>query len=217
MISLDSIETEQQDGETVIPDHQEDKLLDKLADKVSERIGGVVEVRGSDPDSAALEDVWIAGQPLGKIIESNRKTADEANKKASASGSSVDNPQGSDTEDGSNQDDILPIERLSKLQEASEGDTDHPALKGNSASLKRAITIFDHFGEWSKKTPKGHVIKSNLKSLLNTATGESLAWRQVYRAAEKLAEWSKESITFKQHRKHGWMLIREQSSSAATG
>ena len=92
-------------------------------------------------------------------------------------------------------------------------------------SIERAVTIFDHWHEWSEKTPKGRVLKDGLKTLLRTATGESLAWRQVYRAAEALEELSKGRIEFTDHKRHGKMLIESQparsgncqSSSAATG
>jgi hypothetical protein len=91
-------------------------------------------------------------------------------------------------------------------------------------SIERAVAIFDHWENWSEKTPKGRVLKSDLKTLLRTATGEQLAWRQAYRAAEALEELSKGRIEFVDHSRHGKMLIQPQparsgdcqSSSAAT-
>ena len=112
---------------------------------------------------------------------------------------------------------MIPIERVSKME------TEDTAVK-MTPSIKRAVAIFDHWGEWSEKTPKGRVLKDGLKSLLRTATGEGLAWRQVYRAAEALEELSKGQIRFVDHNEHGKMLIQPnparssdcQSSSAAT-
>ena len=87
-----------------------------------------------------------------------------------------------------------------------------------TASVERATVLFENFREWSKKAPAGRVIRDNLRNLLSTATGERLAWRQVYRACEKLEEWSKGAIQFKQHDRHGWMLIADgQASSVRTG
>ena len=115
------------------------------------------------------------------------------------------------------QPDMTPIERISKM------DTDDTGID-MTPSIKRAVSIFDHWREWSEKTPKGRVLKSGLKTLLRTATEESLAWRQVYRAAEALDELSKGRIKFTDHKRHGKMLIESQparsgdchSSSAAT-
>jgi hypothetical protein len=74
-------------------------------------------------------------------------------------------------------------------------------------SVERAVVIFDHWEEWSEKTPKGRVLKNDLKTLLRTATGEKLAWRQAYRAAEALDELSKGRIEFFDHKRHGKMLL----------
>jgi hypothetical protein len=113
--------------------------------------------------------------------------------------------------------DMTPIERLSKMDIEDTGIDVTP-------SIERAVSIFDHWEEWSDKTPKGRVLKSGLKMLLRTATGEKLAWRQVYRAAEALEELSKGQIEFIEHKRHGKMLIESEparnghchSSSAAT-
>lgn len=113
--------------------------------------------------------------------------------------------------------DLTPIERISKMDAEDTGIDMTP-------SIERAVAIFDHWEEWSSKTPKGRVLKSDLKTLLRTATGEQLAWRQAYRAAEALEELSKGRIEFIDHDRHGKMLIEAHparssdchSSSAAT-
>jgi regulator of replication initiation timing len=112
---------------------------------------------------------------------------------------------------------MTPIERISKM------DAEDTAID-MTPSIERAVSIFDHWNDWSQKTPKGRVLKDGLKSLLRTATGEKLAWRQVYRAAEALEELSKGRIEFTHHNRHGKMLIESaparsgdcQSSSAVT-
>ena len=96
--------------------------------------------------------------------------------------------------------DMTPIERLSTMDTQDTGIDVTP-------SIERAVTIFDHWKEWSDKTPKGRVLKNDLKTLLRTATGEKLAWRQAYRAAEALDELSKGQIEFIHHKRHGKMLI----------
>ena len=102
---------------------------------------------------------------------------------------------------------MTPIERLSRMDAEDIGIDVTP-------SIERAVSIFDHWQEWSQKTPKGRVLKDGLKNLLRTATGEKLAWRQVYRAAEALEELSKSRIEFIHHNRHGKMLIE---SAAARG
>ena len=220
MISLDSIRTEERNGETVIPDEEEDKLLTKLADKVAEKMGTEVEVR-SEKENPGLKDIWLAGQPLGKIVESNRKTAKSAENQARAAGSSASEPTGNDDETGSG-DDLLPIERLLRGEDRDDW------YAGNATeSVERAKELFRHFREWSSNTQKGRVIKTSsgkrgtatLKTLLNTVLDEpEISWKQVYRACHKLEEWTKRTIKFTDHRRHGKMLVMsERASSAGSG
>jgi len=113
-------------------------------------------------------------------------------------------------------DDMLPIERLARMED--DEDKRDGVMADVTASVERATVLFENFRDWSKKAPAGRVIRDNLRNLLSTATGERLAWRQVYRACEKLEEWSKGAIQFKQHDRHGWMLIADgQASSVRTG
>jgi hypothetical protein len=113
-------------------------------------------------------------------------------------------------------DDMLPIERLIRLREEDE---DHPALPSNGReSFDRATTIFENFEKWSKRTPKGRTITSGLMNLLETATGTRLAWRQVYRAMDKLEQWTRGLITHERTNRHGHVLVmHDRPSSARTG
>lgn len=109
--------------------------------------------------------------------------------------------------------DLLPMERLIRIGETG--------ITGQvTASVQRAKAIFQHFQQWSSKTPTGYVVKDNLKQLLETATGESLAWKQVYRACRALERFTRGTIQFKKTRRHGWMVVAdslERMSSAGGG
>ncbi|RJS96779.1 hypothetical protein D3261_18835 [Halococcus sp. IIIV-5B] len=131
-------------------------------------------------------------------------------------GSSGSEVGGDAAETASQHQDLTPIERLSIM------DAEDTGIEV-TASIERAIAIYEHWKEWSSKTPKGRVLKDGQKSLLRTATGEQLGWRQVYRAAEALEELSKGRIQFIHHNRHGKMLIEPttpgrdcHASSAAT-
>ena len=106
------------------------------------------------------------------------------------------------TEESSGNDAVTPMERILQFGEAG-------VMIDVTASVKRAKAIAQHFSQWASKTPKGLVIKDNLKTLLQTATAEKLAWKQVYRACRALEKFTKGTIRFEKHRRHGWMLIAE--------
>ena len=125
-------------------------------------------------------------------------------------------PTPDEPETGSQDSELLPIERIARLKESS-GEPESNPFADTTPSVDRAVAIYQHFREWSSKAKAGRVIRDNLKKLLNTATGESLAWKQVYRACEKLEEYSKGNIEFIQHDRHGWMLVSGRSSSVGAG
>ena len=120
-------------------------------------------------------------------------------------------------ETGSENSDILPIERLRQMREQ---DKEHPALPSNGReSFDRAVSIFENFRKWSDKAPKGRVIRSGLKTLLETVTGQDLYWSQIQRACRMLERYSKGTIEYKKTDRHGWILVAkdEQSLLASTG
>lgn len=109
--------------------------------------------------------------------------------------------------------DLLPMERLIQLGESGVTGT-------VTASVERAKAIFEHFQSWASRTPSGYVVKDNLKNLLETATGESLAWKQVYRACRALERFTRGVVEFKKTRRHGWIVTAEsleRMSSAGRG
>ena len=128
-----------------------------------------------------------------------------------------DEPTGKTSKDQSNGDELLPIERIARLKESDEPTEGDNPFADTTPSVDRAVAIYEHFRKWSSKAKAGRVIQENLRKLLNTATGESLAWKQVYRACQKLEEYSKGSIEFIQHDRHGWILVQERASSVGTG
>ena len=113
-------------------------------------------------------------------------------------------------------DDLLPIERLARIED--DEDASDQIMADTTPSVERAVVLYENFREWSKKTPKGRTITSGLRDLLSAATGERLAWRQVYRTLDKIEEWSKGAIRHEQTSRHGHILIADgQPSSARTG
>jgi len=112
------------------------------------------------------------------------------------------------TEDGG----MLPIERLARIEDSP--DASSTIMADVTPSVERAVVLFDQFRSWSEKAPAGRVIRSGLKRLLSTATDEQLAWKQVYRACRKLEEWSKGAIQFKEHDRHGWILVADERASS---
>lgn len=105
------------------------------------------------------------------------------------------------------------------LERIADDNQDDPAGVQIGPSVDRAAAVMRNWEHWSNKAPKGRNIREGLKTLLETATGETLAWRQVYRACKKIEQLTKGKIVFTKTNKHGWMLLQpnERASSAGSG
>ena len=132
-----------------------------------------------------------------------------------SSDSQEPNPKGEQGENHPTESELLPIERLARLREQ---DKEHPALPSNGReSFERAVSIFENFKKWSDKAPSGRVIRTGLKTLLETATGEDLFWSQIQRACRMLERYSKGCIEYKKTSRHGWVLVAKDEQSVLAG
>jgi hypothetical protein len=84
----------------------------------------------------------------------------------------------------------------------------------DSASVKRAVSLFESLPDWGQKAPKGIVLRpdDNPLSLLEADRDESLCWKQYYRAAQTLERLSKGAITFFDSDRHGKVLVLHEQS-----
>lgn len=205
---LNSVEPTEVNGEQMVPLSDVEQVVEqKVAERLDEELGNLIDVR-SDSENPGVEDIWIAGQPFGKIIEGNRKLANSAQKDARAAGSSDSEPTGNGGENGSTNDETT-------LERIADDEQDNPAGVQIGPSVDRAAQIMKHWFDWSDKGRDNRNIRSGLRKLLETATGEQLVWRQVYRACRKVEELTKGKIVFFKDDRHGWMLL--QPSSVAKG
>jgi hypothetical protein len=203
----------------------------------------LIEIRGDSIENPPLEDIHLAGHPVGKLLSKALQNSSEAKKKSSEAkdktesheqaikhlnatkeaGFSDATPEGSNGETATQNAGLHQITPLEKLAQAD--DDDHPFPGGKPGpSVERAVEIYEHFRQWSgRKVMAGWTITEGLKKLLSTATGERLAWKQVYRACKKLETWTNGEIEFRKTDRHGWFLVTtnqrlvQKHSSSANG
>ena len=196
-----TVSEEQRSNTSVsVPSESEDEpwfMEEEVRNIVREEVSKLIEVRGVDPEDATLDDVWIAGQPLGKIIEGLTKKV----KDTTSTSESVKND--SETE-------RTPLERI------ADEDSSNPVGVQITSSVDRAAAIMRNWTQWSKKGPKGRNIRDGLKPLIETELDEDdLAWNQVYRACKKVEHLTNGKIVFTKHSRHGWMLLQLSSADGA--
>lgn len=128
-----------------------------------------IEWRG---DGRQIEDLWIDGVPVGNAIATRKQEIEQIE---------------ANLEDGTMSDPSESIDDEWTLAEKALSIGPDEFL--DSASEKRAISILENYSEWSSTAQAGQVIRTRdnkLKKLLEADRGESLAWKQVYRACEAL-------------------------------
>ncbi|UTF55951.1 hypothetical protein [Natronosalvus rutilus] len=107
----------------------------------------------------------------------------------------LDGDDPTDPRSGNYYEDMTILEKYASMSEDERQDL----LAGNTSKL-RAVTIFEHWGDWSQHVQAGQVISTNhtrgrynkiaLKVDLQAATGETLHNAEVYRAMKALAKLS---------------------------
>jgi len=157
-----------------------------------ERVGLLLEERAQDRKRIAeLEEYRAENEHDKATIRQQVTEVEQADSSADA-----------ESDDSNTQNDSMgtPMEQVLRAGNAG-------VLGHVTTSVERAITMAEHFSQWASKAPNGLVIKDNLKTLLETATGERFAWNQVYRAAEALEDATNGAIEFTKHRRFGWILV----------
>lgn len=121
----------------------------------------------------------------------------------------------SDAEGGSGDDDSSSDNGQTALEQIADDEQDDPTGVQITSSVDRAAAIMKHWFDWSDKAPKGRVLKNGLKRLVETATGETLAWRQIYRAMQKVEQLTKGKIVFVDTDRHGKVLLQPDGRSSS--
>ena len=163
-------------------------------EELRERVGLLLEERAQDRQRIAeLEEYRAENEHDKATIRQQVTEVEQTDSSADA---------GSDESDAQSDSMGTPMEQVLRAGDAG-------VLGHVTASVERAITMAEHFSQWAGKAPNGLVIKDNLKTLLETATGERFAWNQVYRAAEALEDATNGAIEFTKHRRFGWILVAD--------
>ncbi|MFC4990592.1 hypothetical protein [Saliphagus infecundisoli] len=201
---------DEQDNRISDLEEENQQLRERDAEQ-DERINDLEEA--TDEQSEEIHLLRREAQELRKELATYREENEKDKASIRQRVNEIEEDQSNSDSDSAHNEDLTPIERISLLGAEDTG-------LHVTQSVERAVTIYENFDQWAHRTPKGLVLKDGLRTLLQTARDETLAWKQVNRAANALEELSKGAIEFKKHRRHGNILVKEddptgcQSSSA---
>jgi uncharacterized protein YjiS (DUF1127 family) len=194
--SLVSTIAEQQEQIDELTETVEDQQreIESLRDELEDR--PTVAVEDGDP----LGSLTVDGAPVGRAITSKPSETDVE----SMIEDSNPTPNGGETT--IQDDDVTPIERLSRADDVSD--------VTDSISVERAVSLFRNVTDWGRKTPKGYTLRptDRPKELLESARDERLNWKQYYRACRALERLSEGAITFVNTEKHGNTVVFHEKS-----
>jgi chromosome segregation ATPase len=181
--------------------HEKIDRLEAVIEDQADRIDQLLREKAQDRQRIAELEDYRAENEHDKATIRQQVTSTEQTDPAA---------DGESDESAARDDSMTPMERLVRLGEDS-------IMTNVTASVRRAEAIATHFRGWASRTPNGLVVKDHLKNLLETAVDERLAWKQVYRAARALEQFTKGAIRFEKHRRHGWMLVAEPAIVSRLG
>jgi len=189
-----------------------EQLVDRVADLEQEKADLEDRVADLEQEKADLEDrvADLEEQTARSRAEDRQRLTDvESRLEDVEEGDITDETPTPQADTNASTEPLTPIERLSESGDSTDVTTNV------TASVRRAVTLFENLPDWGSSTPKGRVLKPSdrPKQLLEAATDESLAWTQYYRAAEALERLSKGAVTFFDHRKHGKTVVLHENTT----
>lgn len=208
---LADAETELRNNEAQIQSNSDD-IQDNTATIEAETAdvatdGGVSDIPIEFRGDRDMDNIWIGDFPIGKLVESNntrvKSVASEVEEIRDGGGTVEADPEDRVS------DDYTPVERIVALGEDL----------AESASDKRAVTIFENLSDWGKKTPNGKLIirtgKDKLKTHLDAARPDDdvASWKQVHRACEALEDLSDGYISFREVKGNNALVVEEPTPS----
>lgn len=132
---------------------EEREARQALEERVDEREDALELRTAEDADSPALEDVWIGGQPVGRLVEKTRRDVDELEGRLEDG-----QPEAADELEA----DAPPIFDLLRTPESNVDGTE-----------RRTRFLWRDLGDYATKTPAGYVLPaSDARRVLNAAEPE---------------------------------------------
>jgi hypothetical protein len=218
---MSSVETVEIDDMEYVRKEDHDAIIEEQNEQIEEQSSLLEALRNKVTTLETAFNDYRANneEDKAKIRKFAKEKAEEAGSSDATPGDD-DGDTTTQTGETTGNDEPLPIE---KLADADDGEYPFPGGKPGP-SVERAVEIYKHYRQWSgRKVQAGWTIIEDLKTLLSTATGERLAWKQVYRACKKLETWTNGDVEFRKTDRHGWMLVTDNQrlvqkhSSSANG
>ena len=192
-----------------------EQIVEQLAERVTD-LEETVEEQAEQIDSLEEDKADLEDRVADLEAETARSRAEDRQRLTDAEDRLDDLEKGDITDEtptpqadtNASTEPLTPIERLSESGDSTD------VAANVTASVRRAVTLFENLPDWGQSTPKGRVLKPSdrPKQLLEAACDESLAWTQYYRAAEALERLSKGAVTFFDHSKHGRTVVLHEGS-----
>lgn len=166
-----------------------------------QQLDGLIDIR-SDNENPGLEDIWIAGQPVGILLQKLRKDVDEVQKKQEQTPEPNPEPMSPDETDES----TSPMEKI--IQYSEKAVDEHL-----TANAERARFMAKDVATYAKKAPVGHVIDSStVRKVIKAKEGEKPHTQTVARVMQFMDDFGKDEISLKKRRGKNIVVVDKEAA-----
>ncbi|KYH23979.1 hypothetical protein HAPAU_40580 [Halalkalicoccus paucihalophilus] len=166
-----------------------------------------VEIK-SDGDTAGLTDIWVAGIPLGSILQNTTENADQAHNRLDnvEAVTSNNSTSGAETDTAESYETNTPLERICALPE-------HVADRELTTNQKRARFIARDVRDYAEKAPAGLVLDSQtIAKVITAAEGSKPHTQTVARVMDFLAKMGKGEVEQTKRRGKKLVVVEEEAA-----
>ncbi|WP_331234230.1 hypothetical protein [Natronorarus salvus] len=153
-----------------------------------------LELRGTtSPDDASLDQIWIAGHPIGLMLTRRRREIERLREE-------IDERRLDGLETDLPADRLLPIQQVTRTSEVD------PSVL--SANDRRAAVVWSNLFESCDRTPTKLVLDSSaVKTILQVSEGERPHNETVRRVMERVADLAGDLVSCEIHRTRKALVI----------
>lgn len=189
--------------------------LEETVDQQSERIeqleaqpeNELIEVK-SEGDTSGLMDIWIAGIPLGSILQKTTENVDSAQTRIDEleEATTTNDAPEVGTTNIEFHDSETPLERICGLPE-------HIVDRELTANQERARFIARDVQDYAEKAPAGFIIDSQtIKKVITAAESKKPHTQTVARVMDFLADLGKEDVDLKKRRGKKFVVVDPEAA-----
>jgi vacuolar-type H+-ATPase subunit I/STV1 len=180
---------------------------ERIEELEAQRDNDLIEIN-ADGDTAGLTDIWVAGIPLGSILQNTTEDVDRAHSRLDdvEAVASENSTPGGEMNTAESHETTTPLERICALPE-------HVADRELTTNQERARFIARDVRDYAEKAPAGLVLDSQtIAKVITAAEGTKPHTQTVARVMDFLANLGKDEVEQTKRRGKKLVVVDEEAA-----